>query len=665
MRAAGPTEAIERLREEAGSWDGLVSLTLHGSAVDSLAEPEPYKDIDVIFLFEDNHLADGLQSVQMFFDRLCAEEANTGQLWLWRAHSGPMHPLRSSTDEEVISLRRRPIVFFHISVFSMSTYVGESGEDRTPSPVLTSSWAKFQPLTGRPLAQLRNDPVTLAHCLDAVGASLEAIRTETRGYWHWHPDTGSPPQLEWATAEWTDFEPFEMPLYHVRWGFENFRRALPEVVNRRSRSPRALLEYVTGRELHAQFRIWEREIERREQSRLEYSESPQAFAAAHSARELRQAALDILEALEESIECVLERPVLEIPFHHDKGSTDLLIGAGAEAWLGRFLEKKCPDHVLVFADAAVAALHDLERWLPESSRIVEVPDHAKSVDGLERLLCAAEDAGLTHDSLIIVTGGGTTGNVGGMVAGLACRGVDFVHVPTTLVAQLDSSIGMKQSVNGRRAKNYFGMFHPPVATLVEPLLLADLPEEQVVSGLMEALKHGLCQSQELLDAVAAVDPARPKLTELSGIIALTIQAKLEVLADDPFEMHPSQPLELGHKVGHAVEHLSEGRIPHGVCVGFGMLAEARFGAALGFVPPETVSYVARYVKETLPAHLSPHLGADSVAEQVRHDNHRVRRGVPFVFLAAPQSPVSMTLELSEGRVSTLAAAIERCSAELC
>jgi 3-dehydroquinate synthetase len=216
---------------------------------------------------------------------------------------------------------------------------------------------------------------------------------------------------------------------------------------------------------------------------------------------------------------------------------------------------------------------------------------------------------------------------------------------------------MKQAVNGNRAKNYFGLFHAPVATIVEPLLLVDLPREHLISGLVEALKHGLCQSEALLDAVVAVDPDRPSLPQLTEIVDRTVSAKLKILAADPLEMSVGQPLELGHKVGHSIEHLTDGSIPHGVCVAFGMLAEARFAARLGLVSAAAVDYIGGRVRLVTGGLSMPSFSPHAVAEQVRRDNHRRRAGVPFVFLEGPQLPFACTLELSDERLDALTAAI--------
>lgn len=658
---------VERLRAEATSWPGVVSLVLHGSASRRLDEPLPYQDVDLLVVFEDAHLADGHRRIERFFDEVCAEPADGPEACLWRAQSGPMHPLRDLPSEAIVSLRNRPIVFFHVSVFSVGSLTGANG-DPAPSPLLVSSWNGLPTLLGTGLGELHDARPTFADCLAGIEDSLALLRTRTRGYWHWSSAAEGELELQWAVADWSDFESYEMPAYLARWGLENFRRVVCASTPVHLPPTWRLIEFVSGTCVHDDVATIDDFLTHRETLRVRYSEAPAAFAAEQSDARLATAAERVLVALHTTLSELNADTGTRTSFRHAAGASEIASGRVLGDALPRLLAEANPDLVVVLIDAAAQRAYDfagaVARWRePLDVQIVE--PSAKSLEQLGALLARAEEAEVTHDSLYVVVGGGTVGNLGGMVASLACRGLPFVHVPTTLVAQLDSAIGMKQAVNGRRAKNYFGTFHAPLATLVEPLLLASLPTEHVVSGLVEGLKHGLCQSPELLAAVLAVDPCAPTLPQLTEIVERTIAAKLELLEHDPREMSVDQPLELGHKVGHAIEHLTAGQVPHGVCVAVGMSAEARFAARLGLVSEDAVAYLDGHARSLLRAVSPPVLPAEDVARQVARDNHRRRAGVPFVFLAGPQSPFTRPVQLSDDVIDVLADAIGQTSEAAC
>jgi len=320
-----------------------------------------------------------------------------------------------------------------------------------------------------------------------------------------------------------------------------------------------------------------------------------------------------------------------------------------------------PDQLFLMSDENVAQDYDVKRWLkdvqaPINQIILKPGEKEKSLECLSSILFSTEELGLNSQSVLIIVGGGNVGNLGGLVAGLLCRGIPFIHIPTSLVAQLDSAIGAKQSVNGHRGKNYFGLYHPPKAVLVNPLFLTTLPTSEIQSGLVEALKHGFCQSAELVDLVKRFVNCdwKMNLSMLWDILNMTISLKIEYMNIDPYESDPKQFLELGHKVGHALEQLSKGELSHGFCVAFGMVAECLFFARKGDCNKSTTEYVVEGVRTIYGSlELPMDIPEEAIAHQLLFDNKRRGDLIPFSYLQFPQKPLPASIRLTDTVLSEL------------
>src|SRR5207247_1952227 len=188
-----------------------------------------------------------------------------------------------------------------------------------------------------------------------------------------------------------------------------------------------------------------------------------------------------------------------------------------------------------------------------------------------------------RQSTVIAFGGGVVGDVSGFVASIYMRGIPVVQIPTTLLAQVDSSIGGKTGVNHRVAKNLIGTFHQPRLVLSDPLVLQKLPEREYVSGLYEALKYGIIRDPGLFadferNAAVVLRREPPAIERLVGRCAAI---KAEVVMSDEKESDLRRILNFGHTIGHGLEAAARyQRIKHGEAVGYGMIAAARIGRAL-------------------------------------------------------------------------------------
>src|SRR6266478_2972450 len=238
-------------------------------------------------------------------------------------------------------------------------------------------------------------------------------------------------------------------------------------------------------------------------------------------------------------------------------------------------------------------------------RIIEMPDgeRHKKLPTVEKLSEQLSRAGADRNSIIIALGGGVVGDVTGLLASLYMRGVDLVQIPTTVLAQVDASIGGKTAVNLRAGKNLVGTFHHPRVVLIDPAVLATLPDREFRAGLYEALKCGVIGKPELFRALETVDvkELRRDAAKLEWVIAESVKLKAEVVSSDERENGLRRVLNLGHTIGHALEsHTAYRRFLHGEAVAWGMIAAARIAAAVERTDDTSASRIADAVRRLGP-----------------------------------------------------------------
>jgi shikimate kinase/3-dehydroquinate synthase len=235
------------------------------------------------------------------------------------------------------------------------------------------------------------------------------------------------------------------------------------------------------------------------------------------------------------------------------------VGIGLLELLGDLVPGEGP--VALVADARVAGIHGADAQLALGGRLSSTHEAAgKSVSELEALWRSFR---LDRGGTVVALGGGTTTDLAGFAAATYMRGVDWVSVPTSLVGQVDAGIGGKTGIDLPEAKNLVGAFHWPVRTVIDPALLATLPETERLNGLAEAVKTGLLAGERLwtLD--------EPELVRRCAAY------KAAVCVRDPHDRGPRHALNLGHTFGHALEAASGYELPHGRAVALGLLAALR------------------------------------------------------------------------------------------
>lgn len=274
----------------------------------------------------------------------------------------------------------------------------------------------------------------------------------------------------------------------------------------------------------------------------------------------------------------------------EKGAYSVVVGCGAWRALRRFPLDRYPS-VFVLTEKLL-----WQRWedafLKESRlrkpQVLFVPpgEIAKSVRWVEEVALGLLAAGADRKSLLVVFGGGVVGDLGGFVASAYMRGIDYVQVPTTVVAQVDSSVGGKTGVNARAMKNLIGAFYAPRLVVAEPRVLATLPERVFRSGLYEVVKHAILEGHpffgQLEERIAELGPAYPE--NLEPILVKAVKVKIDIVARDERESGLRRLLNLGHTFGHALEEAtSYRRFLHGEAVGWGLVAATHLGRRLGLL----------------------------------------------------------------------------------
>jgi 3-dehydroquinate synthase len=238
-------------------------------------------------------------------------------------------------------------------------------------------------------------------------------------------------------------------------------------------------------------------------------------------------------------------------------------------------------------------------------QVLEMPngERHKKLATVEKLAEHLSRLGADRNSAVVAFGGGVVGDVTGLLASLYMRGLEVVQIPTTVLAQVDASIGGKTGVNLRAGKNLVGTFHHPRMVLIDPAVLATLPDREFRAGLYEALKCGVIGKPELFSALenADVKELRRDAAKLEWVIAESVRLKAEVVSADERENGLRRVLNLGHTIGHALEAETEYRhFLHGEAVAWGMIAAAGIAAAVERTDQASASRIAEAVQRLGP-----------------------------------------------------------------
>jgi 3-dehydroquinate synthase len=318
----------------------------------------------------------------------------------------------------------------------------------------------------------------------------------------------------------------------------------------------------------------------------------------------------------------------------DQRAYDIHVGAGMLARAGSLLKPLARGVVPIVTDSHVAELHlpalleNLRQSGVDARAIVMPPGEvSKSFAGLEKLSGALLDMEIGRKGLVIALGGGVIGDLTGFAAGVLKRGVAFAQIPTTLLAQVDSSVGGKTAINAAQGKNLIGLFHQPRLVIADTALLKSLPKRELLAGYAEVVKYGALGDVQFFEWLE-VDGAKA----LGGDEAATVRCvahscrmKADIVARDERETGDRALLNLGHTFGHALEAATgfSSRLIHGEGVAVGMALAFRLSVSLGLCPGQDAERFIRHLKAVgLPSAIGDIAGArPSPGELIRHMAH--------------------------------------------
>lgn len=326
-------------------------------------------------------------------------------------------------------------------------------------------------------------------------------------------------------------------------------------------------------------------------------------------------------------------------------------GVGYPVWVGGteaaiLLAALCEDRdVLVLSDENVAA-HHLQPLCVQigtspcvEQLVMPAGEQSKTMAGLERVLDTLVTGAFHRDAVLLALGGGVIGDLGGFAAACYLRGIDWIAVPTTLLAQVDAAIGGKTAINHPRGKNLIGAFHDPLAVWSDPTRLKTLPGREYRSGLGEVVKYGLGFDVRFFDWLEENAEALNARHEevLATAIETGARIKLGVVAADRTEKGRRALLNLGHTLGHALETaLEHGTWLHGEAVAVGLVAAAELSARRGTLQARDVDRLrSLLVAFGLPVGIPPGVDDAALGEALALDKKIVSGTLRFIGLEAP------------------------------
>lgn len=265
---------------------------------------------------------------------------------------------------------------------------------------------------------------------------------------------------------------------------------------------------------------------------------------------------------------------------------------------------------------------------------IPATDSHKNLDALSHVWQALQQGGATRHSLLINLGGGMVTDLGGFAASTFKRGIDFINIPTTLLAMVDASVGGKTGINFGGLKNEIGVFSEARYVILCTDFLQTLDTENLRSGYAEMLKHGLIADEAMWSRLMRFDLGAPDLAQLADMIAESVQVKERVVTADPHEQGIRKALNLGHTFGHAFESLALHRRPvlHGYAVAHGLIPELYLSATRTGMPADKMRQTVAYIKEYYG---TPAITCDDYPELIRlmhHDKKTIGSGINVTLL---------------------------------
>lgn len=278
----------------------------------------------------------------------------------------------------------------------------------------------------------------------------------------------------------------------------------------------------------------------------------------------------------------------------------------------------------------------IARDLPDGyhSLTITAGEQSKSIDTCRLIWQTMMDLNLSRNAVVINLGGGVVGDIGGFVAGTYKRGIDYIQVPTSLLAQVDASIGGKTGIDLDDHKNMIGLFVDPVSVWIETSMLQTLQLRELQSGMAEILKHALIRSGKMWDRISPVNSTNLSIPDPDLIID-SLNIKNDIVQEDPFESSVRKLLNFGHTVGHAIESFclkNDTDIRHGEAIAAGMICEAYISHQRGLLSFDNYKAICQKIDNQFSRiqKLQPHI--TTIAQFCRKDKKNKNEQIMMVLL---------------------------------
>ena len=324
-------------------------------------------------------------------------------------------------------------------------------------------------------------------------------------------------------------------------------------------------------------------------------------------------------------------------------SYDILIGRNLLSRVGALVsEILSPSRVVVLTHPSIQSLYG--DTLSASFKVLNCPSHileipegeaSKSLSQAEKIFDKLMEWQCDRSTLLVAMGGGVIGDLCGFIAATYMRGVPFIQIPTSLLAQVDSSVGGKTAVNHPRGKNMIGAFYQPKRVVIDLDTLQSLPEKEFKAGLAEIIKHGVIEDPELFAYLEThtEEIAAHKTECLERIIATSCEIKARVVEKDERESRYRMVLNFGHTIGHAIEALTGyAKLKHGEAVAIGMVQAAKLSRQTGRCSDAVVDRIARLIERFgLPTQL-PRLDKEAIVQALYLDKKTTHKNIRFILV---------------------------------
>lgn len=268
---------------------------------------------------------------------------------------------------------------------------------------------------------------------------------------------------------------------------------------------------------------------------------------------------------------------------------------------------------------------------------IESGEESKNIDVCSQIWSTLSEFGADRNSLIVNLGGGVISDMGGFIASTFKRGIDFINIPTTLLAQVDASIGSKTGINQNNLKNEIGVFCSPKAVFINPDFIQTLDKRHLLSGYAEIIKHALIADAKYWKKIRSHQFS--DLAQLTELIKTSVNIKNKIVLADPKEQNIRKTLNFGHTVGHALEsfflkHFPQKQILHGEAIAVGMICEAYISHKINKLPKNHLLEITQLILDKYRSVKITGIDEELLIQLMKHDKKNNKEGINFSLLSS-------------------------------